>query len=210
MGIDYLIARATGTDFNLVGSLKVNAALNVTTLGVGSTVAKLRHLGKVAALASHADEVADAARVVAEAASHADEAADALRAAERIEEAAGVLRGVENATEATRDASRLPRRFSRYMSRSELETVQETGLLRGGRPGETYFTTNRCRTVRSAEEKLALPRAPEVRLDFEIVNQPRIYEPRKVAPAFGKPGGGIDYWSPDPVRVRIIRWCDLR
>ncbi len=79
MGIDYLIARATGTDFNLVDSLKVNAALNVTTLGVGSTVAKLRHLGKVAALASHADEVADAARAVAEAASHADEAADAAR-----------------------------------------------------------------------------------------------------------------------------------
>ncbi len=83
-------------------------------------------------------------------------------------------------------------------------------LLRGGRPGDTYFTTNKYRTVRGAEERLALPHAPEVRLDFEIANQPRVYGPRKVAPAFGKPGGGIEYWSPDPVRVRIIRWRDLR
>lgn len=108
-------------------------------------------------VASHADEAVDAARVAAEAVSHADEAVDALRV-------------VENTTEAVKDASELPRRFSRYMSRSEFEAVQETGLLRGGRPGDTYFTPNKYRTVQSAEEKLALPRAPEVRLDFEIVN----------------------------------------
>jgi hypothetical protein len=142
-----------------------------------------------------------------EAASHADEAKDALRAAEQTVNA---VRGVESATQAAKGASELPRRFSRYMSRSELEAVQETGLLRSGRPGDSYFTTNKFRTVRSAEEKLALPRSPEVRLDFEITGQPTIYGPRKVAPAFGKPGGGIEYWSPDPVRVRIIRWRDLK
>ncbi len=80
VGIDYLIARATGTDFNLVDSLQVNAALNVTTLGVGSTVAKLRHLGKVATLATHADEVADAARL----AGHMGDGAHALITASRL------------------------------------------------------------------------------------------------------------------------------
>jgi len=150
---------------------------------------------------------AKAAKVAVEAASHADEAKDALRAAEQTVNA---VRGVESATQAAKGASELPRRFSRYMSRSELEAVQETGLLRSGRPGDSYFTTNKFRTVRSAEEKLALPRSPEVRLDFEITGQPTIYGPRKVAPAFGKPGGGIEYWSPDPVRVRIIRWRDLK
>jgi len=47
-------------------------------------------------VASHADEVVDAGRVVAEVASHADEAADALRAAD---EATDALRGVENTAE---------------------------------------------------------------------------------------------------------------
>jgi RHS repeat-associated protein len=72
VGIDYLIARATGTEFRLVPSLAVNAAVNVTTLGVGSTVAKLRHLGKLALLARHADEATEAAQALTQAARHAD------------------------------------------------------------------------------------------------------------------------------------------
>jgi RHS repeat-associated protein len=87
VGIDYLIARATGTEFHLVPSLAVNAAVNVTTLGVGSTVAKLRHLGKLALLARHADEATEAAQALTQAARHADEAAEALRAAERLSQA---------------------------------------------------------------------------------------------------------------------------
>ncbi len=94
VGPDYLIARATGTDFHRVDSLKVNAALNVTTLGVGSTVAKLRHLGKVAFLAK-------------EAAAHADEAAEAARALARTDEAVDTLRGVKTAAEAAEAGRRL-------------------------------------------------------------------------------------------------------
>jgi len=169
--------------------------------GVGLVVRGGRAAKAGIELATHVDEAADVGRIVAEAASHADEAADALRAGKEV---------AQEVVEQVVKSPELPRRFSRYMSRSELEVVQETGLLRGGRPGDTYFTTNKFRTIRSAEDKLALPRPPEVRLDFEIINQPRIYGPRKVAPAFGKPGGGVEYWSPDPVRVRIIRWRDLR
>jgi len=83
VGIDYLIARATGAEFHLVHSLAVNAAVNVTTLGVGSTVAKLRHLGKLAPLARHADEVTEAARALTQAAGHAEEAAEAIKVGEK-------------------------------------------------------------------------------------------------------------------------------
>jgi len=83
VGIDYLIARATGAEFRLVHSLAVNAAVNVTTLGVGSTVAKLRHLGKLALLARHADEATEAAQALTQAARHADEAAEAIKAGEK-------------------------------------------------------------------------------------------------------------------------------
>jgi hypothetical protein len=97
------------------------------------------------------------------------------------------------------------------MSKAELQAVQETGKLRGGRRGETYFTVNRYRTVRSAMRYLSLPNPPEVRLDFKILNQPRIYGPRVVEPKYGQPGGGTELWTvkTKEVLVRIIRIVEL-
>ncbi|MEM3434466.1 MAG: RHS repeat-associated core domain-containing protein, partial [Candidatus Methanomethyliaceae archaeon] len=90
------------------------AALPAVPAGAGLVVRGGKAAKAAAELASHADEVADVARVVAEAASHADKAVDALRAVGQVVgEAADVLRGVENATEAVRETSSLPRRFSR-------------------------------------------------------------------------------------------------
>ena len=105
--------------------------------------------------------------------------------------------------------------FSRFMSKAELRAVQETGKLRGGRLGETYFTVNRYRTVRSAMRYLSLPNPPEVRLDFKILNkQLRIYGPRVAEPKYGQPGGGTELWvdvkdSDEAVLVRIIRIVEL-
>ncbi len=56
---DYLIARATGTEFDLVESLKVNAGINVVTLGMEGTVAKVRKLATLAV--KHGDEAMDLA-----------------------------------------------------------------------------------------------------------------------------------------------------
>jgi len=101
------------------------------------------------------------------------------------------------------------------MSKAELRAVLETGKLRGGRLGETYFTVNRYRTVRSAMRYLSLPNPPEVRLDFKILNkQLRIYGPRVAEPKYGQPGGGIELWvdvkdSDEAVLVRIIRIVEL-
>ena len=96
------------------------------------------------------------------------------------------------------------------MAEAELRAVQETGLLRGGRPGTTYFTTNKYRTRQSAVRFLSLPNTPDVRVDFKILNNPRIFGPMRVDPDFGQPGGGIQYWSDDPVAVRILRIANLR
>ena len=113
----------------------------------------------------------------------------------------------QGARKASEEAARwLPNRFSRYMSEAELKAVQETGLLRGGRPGETYFTTQKFRRAISAMKRLSLKYKPEVRLDFEITNSPTIFGPRRVEPHYGQPGGGIEYWTVnDPVQVRILR-----
>jgi hypothetical protein len=132
-------------------------------------------------------------------------------ASEVAEEASEQL-GRKGARQAARGAA--DQTFSRFMSKAELRAVQETGKLRGGRRGETYFTVNRYRTVRSAMRYLSLPNPPEVRLDFKILNQPRIYGPGVVEPKYGQPGGGTELWvdvktSKEAVLVRIIRIVEL-
>jgi hypothetical protein len=118
---------------------------------------------------------------------------------------AALTRGARQAARGAADQT-----FSRFMSKAELQIVQETGKLRGGRPGETYFTVNRYRTVRSAMRYLSLPNPPEVRLDFKILNQPRIYGPRVAEPKYGQPGGGTELWTVNQeVLVRIIRIVEL-
>jgi hypothetical protein len=128
--------------------------------------------------------------------------------AREVAEEASETIGRQGARQAARGAA--DQTFSRFMSKAELRAVQETGKLRGGRPGETYFTANRYRTVRSAMRYLSLPNPPEVRLDFKILNQPRIYGPRVAEPKYGQPGGGTELWTDDEaVLVRIIRIVEL-
>jgi hypothetical protein len=114
----------------------------------------------------------------------------------------------QGARQAARNAAE--QTFSRFMSKAGLQVVQETGLLRSGRLGETYFTVNRYRTGRSAMRYLSLPNPPEVRLDFKVLNQPRTYGPRVVEPKYGQLGGGTELWTVDePVRVRILHIVEL-
>jgi hypothetical protein len=128
--------------------------------------------------------------------------------AREVAEEASEQLGRHGARQAARGAA--DQTFSRFMSKAELQIVQETGKLRGGRRGETYFTVNRYRTVRSAMRYLSLPNPPEVRLDFKILNQPRIYGPRVAEPKYGQPGGGTELWTVNQeVLVRIIRIVEL-
>ena len=46
--------------------------------------------------------------------------------------------------------------FYRYVSRTEEEAIGKTGMLRGGRPGRTYWTEEFYETAAEAKAKLAL------------------------------------------------------
>ncbi len=100
--------------------------------------------------------------------------------------------------------------YVRYISEGELQAIQETGLLRGGRPGKTYFTTDKFEAG-EALSRLALKEAPMYRIEFEISSQVRIYGPQRIRPWFWprdpgfRAGWGIEYWSPDPVHPRLLR-----
>jgi len=94
--------------------------------------------------------------------------------------------------------------YCRYCSEAEVESTRSTGLLRGGRAGPNYFTTDdNYSTVREAQQMLALPYPPDVKVIFTIQNSPRIIGPSVVLPKYGQPGGGIEYFSDDPVNVVI-------
>ncbi len=93
--------------------------------------------------------------------------------------------------------------YCRYCSDAEVAAIQNTGFLRGGRPGTTYFTTDNYSLSSEAQQSLALASPPDVKIEFTISNSPQINGPRIVQPNNGQPGGGIEYWSNNPVQVFI-------
>ena len=77
------------------------------------------------------------------------------------------------------------------MSQAELEAVQSTGLLRGGRAGETFFTKDLYKSAASAQNRLALPGSPALRVEFQILNNPKmLLNGTKVQPLNGMMGRG--------------------
>lgn len=99
----------------------------------------------------------------------------------------------------------------RYMTEAELKAVQNTGLLRGGRAGETFFTKDLYKSAASAQNRLALPSAPTLRVEFQILNNPTLLRNgTKVLPANGMMGRGAEFMTLDPVKVNLINWQPLR
>ena len=98
------------------------------------------------------------------------------------------------------------KRLYRVMSEQELRVVQETGLLRGGRQGTTYFTDSYYRSAANAQNRLALQTKPDYIMQFEIVNKPNISGGTRVQPGYGGLGGGREYFTNDSILVRIINY----
>jgi hypothetical protein len=93
----------------------------------------------------------------------------------------------------------------RYMSQTEANAVRETGLLRGGRAGETFWTDSRFTGATRAQNRLSLESAPEVRMEFRLRNNPTLERAgTRVQPANGGTDFGREYSTFDPVEVEII------
>jgi hypothetical protein len=99
----------------------------------------------------------------------------------------------------------------RYMVEVELKAIQETGFLRGGRAGPTYWTKDLYKSAATAQNRLALPSRPTLRVEFEILNNPTpLLNGTKVFPDNGMMGKGAEFMTLDPVKVRLINWQPLR
>ena len=94
--------------------------------------------------------------------------------------------------------------YYRYMSEAEYKAVQETGYLRGGNAGTTYFTNTKYNSAATAQSQLSLPNMPQYMVEFRIINNVDVIGGTVVAPDFGQLGGGIEFWSKNPVQVQII------
>lgn len=93
----------------------------------------------------------------------------------------------------------------RYVTEGEIKAIQDTGMLRGGNPGETFFTKDVFKTSTKAQQRLSLPRAPTHRVEFDIINNPSLLRNgTKVQPDFGQLGKGSEFLTTDQVRVNLI------
>ncbi len=98
------------------------------------------------------------------------------------------------------------KRLYRAMSEQELKAVQETGKLRGGIEGRTYFTDSYFRNANNAQSKLSLPFKPEYIMEFEITNNPIISGGNSVVAAYNGVGGAREYFSLDAINVDIVNF----
>ena len=98
------------------------------------------------------------------------------------------------------------KRIYRVMSEAELDAVKDTGMLRGGREGTTFFTDSYYKNASTAKSRLSLPEKPKYIMEFEIENNPKILGGTRVEPNFGELGGGREYFTDDVVKVKIINY----
>ncbi|EPG84356.1 polymorphic toxin type 10 domain-containing protein [Leptospira santarosai] len=99
----------------------------------------------------------------------------------------------------------------RYVTEGEVKAIKDTGMLRGGNPGATYFTKDLYKSGAKAQERLSLENTPTHRVEFETLNNPKYKKyGTKIDPDYGQPGKGSEFMTTDPVKVKLINIQPLR
>ena len=102
--------------------------------------------------------------------------------------------------------------FERVISNAELKATQKTGLLRGGREGENFFTNKASLDAKRAQQRLGLD-GPlrDSRIQFKIKNNIEVTGPRSAAPgSFGTAGGGREFSTNGRTEIEILRVDPLK
>ncbi|MBK7902053.1 MAG: hypothetical protein IPJ97_03195 [Proteobacteria bacterium] len=101
----------------------------------------------------------------------------------------------------------------RAMSRAELDATKMTGLLRGGRAGTHYVSDTVNSSAGRAQQRLALPRPPEIRATLEVkrgtFSAPSTVAPYRLPNGTILHGGGTERTAVGEVPVRILRVDEL-
>ncbi len=99
--------------------------------------------------------------------------------------------------------------IQRAMSRSELESIQKSGVLSRSRRSGDHFVSDAINSnANRARQRLALPQSPEVRATLEVPKG-SFSASAKVQPKFGMPGGGMERTAPGnvniPAKIRRVK-----
>lgn len=102
--------------------------------------------------------------------------------------------------------------FERVLSNAELKATQQTGLLRGGKQGENFFTNSASLDAKRAQQRLGLD-GPlrDARIRFKITNDVGVTGPRSAAAGrTGTAGGGREFSTTGRTEIEILRIDPLR
>ena len=76
---------------------------------------------------------------------------------------------------------------------------------------ERHFLKDLYKTAAKAQNRLALPTSPSLRVEFQILNNPTLLRNgTKVLPTYGMMGKGSEFMTLDFVKVKIINWQPLK
>ena len=92
----------------------------------------------------------------------------------------------------------------RAMSKAELNSTRQTGLLRGGREGPHYVSNAVNKNPLRARQRLALPQTPEFRVTLEVPTG-KFSSPQRIDPKHDMPGGGRERVAHGRVPVGIMK-----
>ena len=136
---------------------------------------------------------------------------DVVKQCQSILAPAKALRRAAKAT--GRSGSAATEIVQRAMSRAELDATKETGLLRGGRAGTHYVSDAVNSAAGRAQQRLALPRPPEIRATIEVkrgtFSSPSTVAPYKLPNGKILQGGGTERTAVGEIPVRILRVDEL-
>ncbi len=118
-------------------------------------------------------------------------------------EAGGVVKAVIALYKALSNAPKTEL-VQRGMSKAELKATQDSGLIRGGRPGTHYASDAVNSSAGRAQQRLALPTKPEMRVTLEVPAG-RFSAPTRVEPNFNMPGGGMERTATGDVPATVVR-----
>lgn len=102
--------------------------------------------------------------------------------------------------------------FSRIVSTGELQAILESNTIQS-LSGRTFFTINPSLRATRVQLRLGLEGPLRVfRVDFRVLNRPNVVGPQRVQAVPNVPGsgGGIEFFTTDPLSVQLTRVRALR
>jgi hypothetical protein len=91
--------------------------------------------------------------------------------------------------------------------------MRDTGLVRGGREGAHFVSDAVNSTATRAQQRLALPSRPDVRVTMEVpagrFSTPSRVDPLDVGDGRILPGGGMERSATGEIPARILRVDEL-